>query len=164
MSERGNSSGFALPEALIGGGLLLLAGVMVLQIWAIPHSPMYATVGPTVFPYATAASLAALAVLMLVQAARGGWQPEEESAIALDGKALAYVLAGLLANVALITWAGFTVASTVMFVLIARGFGSETPLRDAAIGFVVALAAYFGFAKALGVNIGAGLLENLLGG
>jgi putative tricarboxylic transport membrane protein len=51
-----------------------------------------------------------------------------------------------------------------MFVLIAYGFGSRRPLRDAAIGFVVALAAYFGFAKALGVNIGGGLFERLLGG
>ncbi len=29
---------------------------------------------------------------------------------------------------------------------------------------VFALAAYFGFAKALGVNIGAGVIERLLGG
>ena len=161
MSDQTQSTKPAWPEALIGGGLLLLAGVLLLQIRAIPHSPMYATVGPTVFPYATALSLALLAGLMLAQAFRDGWQPQEEKAIALDRKALAYVVAGLMANVGLITWAGFTAASTVMFVLIARGFGSATPLRDAAIGLAVALAAYFGFAKALGVNIGAGFIEQL---
>jgi putative tricarboxylic transport membrane protein len=59
---------------------------------------------------------------------------------------------------------GFSAASTVMFVLVAYGFGSRQPLRDAGIGLVLALAAYFGFAKALGVNIGAGVIENLLGG
>lgn len=154
----------AVPETLIAVGLLLFAGLALLQVWAIPASPIYASVGPTVFPYAVVAGLAIMAVLMLVEAARGGWQPEEERAVRLDWRALGYVSAGLLANVLLITWAGFTLASTVMFVLIAYGFGSRRPLRDAAIGFVVALAAYFGFAKALGVNIGGGVLERLLGG
>ena len=51
-----------------------------------------------------------------------------------------------------------------MFVLVAYGFGSRQPLRDAGIGAALALAAYFGFARALGVNIGAGVVENLLGG
>jgi putative tricarboxylic transport membrane protein len=51
-----------------------------------------------------------------------------------------------------------------MFVLITYGFGSRRPARDAAIGLTVALISYFGFAKLLGVNIGAGLIENLLGG
>ena len=39
---------------------------------------------------------------------------------------------------------------------------SERP-RDAALGLVMALASYFGFAKVLGINIGAGLVENALG-
>ena len=163
MDTRPNRT-LALPEAAIGVGLLAFAAVVLWQIWAIPVSPIYAQVGPTVFPYATVAGLGLLAVLLLVQATRGGWQPEEERAVALDWRALGFVAAGLVANVALITWLGFTAASTVMFVLIAHGFGSRNPLRDAAIGFAVALAAYFGFAKLLGVNIGAGLIERWLGG
>jgi putative tricarboxylic transport membrane protein len=99
-----------------------------------------------------------------VQAARGGWQPAEEKEVALDWRALLFVVAGLVANVALIVPLGFTGASTILFVLVAYGFGSRKPLRDAAIGFAVALVAYFGFAKLLGVNIGAGLIEGLLGG
>ncbi len=76
---------------------------------------------------------------------------------------MAFVAAGLVANVVLIKPLGFTAASVVMFVLICYGFGSRHPLRDALIGLVLALAAYFGFAKALGVNIGAGVIETLLG-
>ena len=45
----------------------------------------------------------------------------------------------------------------------AHGFGSRQPLRDGGLALVFALAAYFGFAKALGVNIGAGVIEKLLG-
>jgi putative tricarboxylic transport membrane protein len=154
----------ALPEALIALGLLLFAGLVLWQTLAIPVSPMTAQVGPKVLPYITAAGLALLALLLLVQAVHGGWQQPDEKEVAVDWKAVAFVTAGLIANVALIGPLGFSAASMIMFVLVAYGFGSRRPLRDAGIGLVLALTAYFGFAKALGVNIGAGVIENLLGG
>ena len=95
---------------------------------------------------------------------RGGWQTDEEREVPVDWRAVLFVGAGLLANVLLIVPTGFTLASVVMFVLVAHGFGSRQPLRDAGIALAFALAAYFGFAKALGVNIGAGVIERLLGG
>ena len=155
---------YALPETLIALGTLAFAGLLLWQASEIPVSPLYAKIGPSLFPYFGAAALAALALMLLVQALRGGWQPDEEKELKADWRALAFVTAGLIANVALITHLGFTLASTVLFVLVAYGFGSRRPLRDATIGFVVALVAYFGFAKVLGVNIGAGFLERMLGG
>jgi putative tricarboxylic transport membrane protein len=124
---------------------------------------MYSKVGPTVFPYMTAAGLAVLAVLLFLQAVRGGWQPEDEKEVKADWKSVGFVAAGLLANVALIGPLGFTAASVILFVLVAHGFGSRQPIRNAVTGLVLSLAAYFGFAKALGVNIGAGVIEKLLG-
>ena len=152
----------AMPEFLIGLGLLACAAVVLWQTLSIPVSPLYSKVGPTVFPYMTTAGLAVLAVLLMVAAVRGGWQPDEEKETPTDWKALAFVAAGLIANVLLIQPLGFTAASVVMFVLVCFGFGSRHPLRDVLIALVLALAAYFGFARALGVNIGAGLIENLL--
>ena len=152
----------AMPEFLIGLGLLACAAVVLWQTLSIPVSPLYSKVGPTVFPYMTTAGLAVLALLLMVAAARGGWQPDEEKETPTDWKALAFVAAGLIANVLLIQPLGFTAASVVMFVLVCFGFGSRHPLRDVLIALVLALAAYFGFARALGVNIGAGLIENLL--
>ena len=154
----------AVPEMLVALGCLLFAGVVLWQTLVIPVSPMYAKVGPTVFPYMTAGGLAMLGALLFVQAVRGGWQPEEEAGVPVDRRAVGFVVAGLVANAALIGPLGFTAASVPMFVLIAHGFGSRRPLRDAVFGFALALAAYFGFAKALGVNIGAGLVENFLEG
>jgi putative tricarboxylic transport membrane protein len=152
----------AAPEFLIGFGLLAVAAAVLWQTWAIPVSPLYSKVGPTVFPYMTATGLAVLAMLLIVAAARGGWQPDEEKETPTDWKALAFVVAGLIANVVLIQPLGFTAASVVMFVLVCHGFGSRRPLRDGLIALVLALAAYFGFARALGVNIGAGYIENVL--
>lgn len=153
----------AIPELIIGLGVLGFALLALWQTLGIPVSPMYAKVGPTAFPYLTVAGLGVLGVLLIVAAARGGWQPEEETETPIDWKGVSFVAAGLLANLVLIGPLGFTAASVIMFVLVCYGFGSRRPLRDAGIGLLLALTAYFGFAKALGVNIGAGVIERLLG-
>ena len=103
-----------------------------------------------------------LGILLLVDAVRGGWQPAEEKEVTPDRAALLWVIAGLVLNVLLITTAGFTIASVILFVCVARGFGSKAIVRDALIGATFALIAYFGFAKTLGINIGAGLVENAI--
>ena len=151
----------AIPELLIGIGMLAAAGTVLWETLAIPVSPLYSKVGPTVFPYITAAGMLVLAILLVVAAVQGGWQPEEEKETPTDWKSMIFVVAGLLANLLLIQPLGFTAASVIMFVLVCYGFGSRHPVRDLLIGLILSLAAYFGFAKALGVNIGAGYVENL---
>jgi putative tricarboxylic transport membrane protein len=152
----------ALGETIIAVGVLALAGVIYWQTASIPVSPIYAKVGPTVVPTITALALALLGVLLLVEALRGGWQSEAERALTIDRMALVWIAAGLILNVLLIGPAGFTLASIVLFVCVARGFGSRAIVRDAAIAAAFALVAYFGFAKTLGINIGAGLVENAI--
>lgn len=155
--------GFAAPEFLIGLAVLLCAAASFWQTLAIPVSPMYAKVGPRVFPYITSGGLAVLGLLLLIAATRGGWRPDEEKET-IDWRSTGFVVAGLLANVLLIQSFGFTAASILMYVLVCYGFGSCRPLRDAAIGLLLALVAYFGFARLLGVNIGGGYVENAIGG
>lgn len=152
----------AAGETIIALGVLALAGVIYWQAISIPVSPIYAQVGPTIVPLITAAGLGALGIFLLISALRGGWQIEEEKEVAPDHAALAWVAAGLVLNVLLIGPAGFTIASVVVFVCVARGFGSRRIVRDALIGAAFALIAYFGFAKTLGINIGSGLIENFL--
>ena len=142
--------------------MLVFAGVVFWQTAVIPVSPIYAKVGPTIVPTITAIGLAGLGLLLLYSALTGGWQPEEEKEVTPDRVALAWIVAGLVLNVLLITYAGFTIASVVLFVCVARGFGSKAILRDAGIGAAFALIAYFGFAQTLGINIGAGIVENAL--
>jgi putative tricarboxylic transport membrane protein len=152
----------AAGETIIGAGVLAFAVVMFWQTMSIPVSPIYAKVGPTVVPMMTAAALGILGVLLLIDAWQGGWQTEEEKAIRPDRAALLWILAGLVLNVVLIGPAGFTIASVIVFVCVARGFGSKAIVRDALIGAAFALIAYFGFATTLGINIGSGLLESAI--
>ena len=152
----------ARAEAVIGLGTIAFAGLVLWQTTAIPAAPVYAAVGPTLVPYMVATGLAVLGALMTVETFRGGWQGEDEKEAPLDWRALGFVIAGLVFNAVLIVPLGFTLASTGMFVLVAHGFGSRRVVRDAGIGFLLALAAYLGFAKLLGVNIGGGLVEGLI--
>jgi putative tricarboxylic transport membrane protein len=166
VSSEGSTAGgrrrFALGESVIGAGVLVLAGVVYWQTAAIPISPVYARVGPTAVPTMTAIGLAVLGVLLLVEAARGGWQSQTERELTIDRTALSWIAAGLILNVLLIGPLGFTLASTILFVCVARAFGSRALVRDAAIAALFALIAYFGFARTLGINIGAGLVENAI--
>ena len=57
---------------------------------------------------------------------------------------------------------GFAIGAAVQFVCTARAFGSRAPLRDALIALAVSLGAFFLFVEALGVNIGAGVLEGAI--
>jgi putative tricarboxylic transport membrane protein len=152
----------AIGETIIAAGVLVLAVVMFWQTMSIPVSPIYAKVGPTVVPMMTAVALGMLGLLLLIDAWQGGWQPEEEKAVTPDRAALLWITAGLVLNVVLIGPVGFTIASIVLFVCVARGFGSNRIVRDALIGAAFALVAYFGFALTLGINIGSGLVESAI--
>lgn len=161
--QTNRAGGIALPEMAIGAGVIVIALIAGWQASEIRVSPLYAKVGPTIFPYIGASLLGLLGCLLVWQGFKGGWQPEDEKAVPADWRSLGITFAGMVANVVLIGPLGFTIASTVMFTLIAWGFGSRKPWRDAPIGLVLAILAYFGFAGLLGVNIGMGPFERALG-
>jgi putative tricarboxylic transport membrane protein len=141
--------------------VLLFAGVMAWQTALIPSEAAYAQVGPAVMPWIVAALLAVLGAALLFQALTDRWQPDQADA-PLHLRNLAWLAAGLIINLTTISILGFTLASTALFVCTARAFGSRTPLRDAAIGFVLALAAFVAFDRVLDYDIGSGLIEQLL--
>ncbi len=147
--------------------VLVLGLVSAWQAAVIPTTPLYAQVGPKAIPYLIAAGLIVLGVGLVAAALRGGWShdlEEVQEAPPTNWRALSLLLAGLLANIALIVPFGFTVAATVQFTLVAAAFGSRAHARNLVIAFIVSLGAYALFVKALGVNIGAGVIEALVFG
>ncbi|WP_439552894.1 tripartite tricarboxylate transporter TctB family protein [Falsiroseomonas sp.] len=147
--------------------VLALGLVSAWQAAVIPTTPLYAQVGPKAVPYLIAAALVVLGIGLVAAALRGGWSHDLEEvrdAPPTNWRALTLLLAGLLANLALIVPFGFTVAATVQFTLAAAAFGSIAHARNVSIAFVVSLGAYALFVKVLGVNIGAGVIEALVFG
>ncbi|HYN63683.1 MAG TPA: tripartite tricarboxylate transporter TctB family protein, partial [Candidatus Limnocylindrales bacterium] len=73
-----------------------------------------------------------------------------------DWMAFFVISAGVILHMVLIGWAGFIIASILLFVLVARGFGSRKPVRDLIIAVILAVTVYFLFTAGLGLNLPAG--------
>lgn len=107
-----------------------LAGVFVLafglvgfwQAAAIPVSPLYAQVGHKAIPYVVASGMTVLGAGLVLAALRGGWSASVADVVEAgppNMRALGTLGAGLLANLVLIGPAGFSIAASAQFVLVA---------------------------------------------
>lgn len=152
--------GPAWNDVGVGLAILLLAAVIAWETSVIPTNAIYAQVGPKVIPWIATAMLAVLGAVLTFEGLRGGWEHEDHGELNLRG--IGVLLLGLVLNVALISTAGFIIASTILFLCTALAFGSPSVLRDTAIGFVLALISYVGFDRVLGYKIGSGLIEGWL--
>jgi putative tricarboxylic transport membrane protein len=155
----------AHADLVVGLGVVGLGLLGAWLTWVIPVTPVYAVVGPKLVPALIAGAMVVLGLLLTLTALRGGWSadiPEVAEAGPPNVVSLAWLGGGMLLNLVLIVPLGFALAASVQFVCTARAFGSRSPLRDAAIALAVSLGAFFLFVEALGVNIGAGLLEGAI--
>jgi putative tricarboxylic transport membrane protein len=130
----------------------------------LPSEGGYAGIGPNFIPAVVAAGIIALGVWLAAEAFSGGWRDAPEHPDTFAAAPFLWVSAGLFAHMALIAWAGFIVAGTVLFACVARGFGSRRPARDLAIALVITLGIYLFFVKLLNVGLPAGWLAPVLGG
>jgi len=159
------TSRIALPDLLAGIFVLGFGLVGFWQAGAIPVSPLYAQIGPKAVPYAVASGMTVLGGLLVLGALRGGWSASLADVVEAgppNMRALGLLGAGLLANLVLIGPAGFSIAASAQFVLVAAAFGSRSMARDLLIALPLTLLVWFLFVQGLGVNIGAGLLEGLV--
>jgi putative tricarboxylic transport membrane protein len=155
----------ARPDLAVGVAVTALGLLAVWLTWVIPVTPVYAVVGPKLVPAMVAGALVVFGLALSAAALRGGWSadiPEVAEAGPPNVVSLGWLLGGLLLNLVLIGPLGFALSAAVQFVCTARAFGSRGPVRDAAIALAVSLGAFFLFVEALGVNIGAGLLEGAI--
>ncbi|WP_198378428.1 tripartite tricarboxylate transporter TctB family protein [Neoroseomonas rubea] len=155
----------ARPDLAVGLGVTALGVLAAWLTWVIPVTPVYAVVGPKLVPALIAGALVLFGLALSGVALRGGWSADIAE-VAEAGPpnlvSLGWLLGGLLLNLVLIVPLGFALSAAIQFVCTARAFGSRSPVRDAAIALAVSLGAFFLFVEALGVNIGAGLLEGAI--
>ncbi len=156
--------GFAVGPALVALGVLVMAAVVLFATAVIPTSPLYAKVGPKVFPYIIGSGLLILGLKLLIDARGPGWSCEatDSNEPPLNLPAFAWITGAFTLGTILITWIGFILTATLVFMGAARSFGARSWLRSAVIGFVLVLLAYFGFARLLGLRMGEGFIESLI--
>ena len=147
--------GAALVIAVI---LAVIAGVIVWQTSLMRVPPVQQRVGPTVFPYFIAGALFLLSLGTLVSALRGTFPARERSDIA----PMIWIVAGLVAQILLLSTAGFAVATGLLFAFTAKGFGRGPLWQTIPIGIIFALIVWFIFARGLQLSLPAGPLERLL--
>jgi putative tricarboxylic transport membrane protein len=149
-----------LGSFLIAAALAALGLFMLWETWSIPVQVTYARVGPRVFPALVGGALVLNALWLAWEAWRAP-VPASAGEPPIYWPALGWISAGLLLEAALLERIGFPLAAALLFVMTARGFGSTTLLRDAAIGLALALLAWFGFTHGLGLTLPAGPLGAL---
>lgn len=156
-------------EIALSLGVLGLGGGAAAITAALPTEGGYSGVGPSFFPAVVSLGLIVLGLWLLREALSGGWRHGVEDRAEARGEhpfqlgAFAWVSAGLFAQILLIERAGFVLAQALLFVAVARGFGSTRLARDLAIGLLIAAAVFVFFVRFLNVNLPAGWLAPLFG-
>lgn len=153
------------------GQLALAAGVVAagaFVLWGSFHLPTgggYAQVGPGMVPRIVGAGLLVLGVLLVREALAGGFlglDEAEERRLGMDWAAFAWIGAGLVGHGLLVERLGFVLASTLLFMVVARAFGSRRWALNALSGVLLSAAVFAVFNYALGLNLPAGVLKGLL--
>jgi putative tricarboxylic transport membrane protein len=153
-----------------GGQLAVAAGVLALGAlvtWGSFHLPTgggYAQVGPGVVPRIVGIGILVLGAWLLREALLGGFRGIDEAAEArmpMHWASFAWVSGGIIAYGLLIERAGFILASTLLFVMVARGFSSRRWLLNTLSGVVLAVAVYSIFTYGLGLMLPAGVLKGI---
>lgn len=148
-----------LGEAGFGLGVVLFGVLVAVLTTNIPIGPAYSAVGPRVFPWLVSGALVVVGLMLLIESLRAT-EPSERPEV--DWRAIGIVGLGLAAQLLLMAGAGFIVATTVLFVAVARAFGSKSPIRDILIGIALCTVTQVGFTWGLGLRLPAGILEGLL--
>jgi len=152
-AKQPDRAGLAIAVLLLG-----IAAVIAWDTSTLQLAPTYG-LGPKMMAYAVAAGMAVIGVANLIMAWQGGF-PERES---YNPKAIALILGGFAALIAIIAFGGgFIPATAVLFAATAAAFGRKAVIVDLIIGAVLGSAAYLLFDKLLTLSLPAGPLERLL--
>jgi putative tricarboxylic transport membrane protein len=151
-----SGSGSSSSELAVSLGVVAL-GVGAAAVTAtLPSEGGYAGIGPNFIPTVVSAGLIVLGAWLAIEALTGGWRHRPAQSDVFEKGPFLWVSAGLFAHMALIGWAGFVIAGTVLFTCVARGFGSPAFFKSAILGAILTLAVYLFFTKVLGVSLPAG--------
>jgi putative tricarboxylic transport membrane protein len=142
-----------LGIALIVAGLLFFWGTSEIHV-----APTYSKIGPRVFPFGISFGLVLLGIIYLVESWRGIQTPPDEHTT--SHWPVFIISAAIVLDALLFEWLGFILSSTLLFLLVAIGFGSRMYVRDLVLGFALAVVAYITFVHGLGLSLPQGILAS----
>lgn len=139
----------------------ILAGIAVVIFWQTSQMrvpPIQQRVGPTVFPYVVASGLVLLSIGTVISGLRRGFPARAPDQLG----PILWVVGGLVGQILLISTAGFSIATGVLFACTARAFGRGPLWQTLPIGIVFSFVVWFIFARGLQLSLPQGVLERLL--
>ena len=152
-------------QVAVAAGVGVIGALILGGSFFLPTGGGYAQVGPGVVPRVVGTVLLILGAFLLREAFTGGFSgvdEEAEAKLPMDWPAFAWVSGGIIAYGLLVEPAGFVIASTILFVMVARGFSSRRWLLNAITGLVLAIVVFVIFNYGLGLTLPPGVLAPLL--
>ena len=146
-------------EAALAAGVLALGLFIAFETSRAPGAAN-AVVGPALFPYLIATGLVLVGLSLMRQAFSG--HIAHEGGFELDFVAVALVSLGLIVQMLLLERLGWIPATTLLFIAVARAFGSRRLALDIGIGIALTALAFVVFNYGLDLNLPGGVLEDLL--
>jgi len=151
-------------QTLVGIGVLLVGAVMAWGATFISSEAGYAGVGPNALPWLVSAALMLCGGWLVWEARTGGFREMDAPSGAASGDwhAVAWVVAGVVANASLITTIGFILSCGLCFALAVRGLriaegkaggGVRRSVADLATGVAISAPVFWMFTKLLAINL-----------
>jgi putative tricarboxylic transport membrane protein len=143
---------------VIAAVLIVLGAVVAFDASRIGGGGAYARIGPQTIPYVIAVCLAGLGIWTILEALRGDF-PEREHQ---DAMPVLWIVAGLLIQLLTIKLVGFSIATGILFALVARGFGERRVWISIPAGILISIVVWVIFARGLSLTLPHGPLEDAL--
>lgn len=145
---------------VIAAGLFVLALVIAWDASRLGSGGTYARIGPQTIPYVIALCLGGLAVWTVIAAYRNDFPEREPQELA----PVLWIVGGLVAQMALIKFTGFSIATGILFAMTARAFGARRLWFTIPVGILLSGLVWLIFARALSLTLPTGPLELALTG
>jgi putative tricarboxylic transport membrane protein len=141
---------------VIAALLAIISGVVAWDASQIADLQSYARVGPKAFPYAIAGALLLFAVLTALHALKRAPLRDRDQPVPV-----LWIIGGLTAQLLVIPYTGFSIATGLLFSATAKAFGRGNFLITIPVGIALSLFLWILFSKGLALNLPAGPLERL---